>query len=579
MAHVSSLKSSVAPECIGDVYNPVQLVRLSTDVADDGSCWKDQLMHAVARGILNPSTPVSAAAVAKLQQKASPCSYPVSNNVPASVPLALSRAEVVAAAGGTSRQMLKSLPTELLYDTVGLQLFEQVTSIPEYYLTAAEADILATHGPDIVKSCGITDGSMLLELGAGSMRKTRLLLEAVVAAGLQGISFCALDLCPKSLAGALQSLQGVFKGRIGLVGLVGTYEQGLEYIQQQQGGAGLCDSPNANSLLLHDLSMADLRITEGSNDLDNQADDLCCCNNGDCIQPPSAPAAEATETHHLLAPAGPGMGDSNDEQWCNNAAGKPAASGMRGLGQHKVILWLGSSMGNFTREGCAEFLNRIKELALQPGDKLLVGIDRRNPAPQVQLAYCDPQGVNRAFILNGLQHAKRILDEQLLLDGAENPSDDTLLASVAAHGSCVGGCCSGRSFSIAPEHFEHFPVYNEELGRNEVYVKALQDTVINVPAWAAACVTAANGEPDKFQANRLTQSDSRTDKKSLGGVGGDSCVVPVPIAAGELLHVAYSHKYSNDEVIALADAAGLQWAQAWTDNKQQYNLHMFSLKP
>eukprot|EP00775_Hariotina_reticulata_P011388 gene11388-11536_t len=534
----------------------------------------------MARGLVIPSTPISNAAVLRLQQQASACGQAVSKSGDDSISaapgsFALSRAGFAETANG--RLMLKSLPTELLYDTVGLQLFDHITHIPEYYLTAAEADILAAHGLDIVKSCGISDGSMLLELGAGSMRKTRLLLEAVVAAGHQGVSFCALDLCPRSLAGALQSLQGVFKGRIGLVGLVGAYEQGLEYIQQQQNGADMSNR-NPNSLLLHDLSMADIRITE-EDDLDNQADDLCC--SGECTEAPShhaiAPAAAAGRDTHRLAPAGPGI-DDNSNQWCNDDADKaaPAAdpAGLSGPGQHKVILWLGSSLGNFTREGGAAFLKRIKELALQPGDKLLVGIDRRNQAAQVQLAYCDPQRVTRAFILNGLQHAKRILDEQILPEGVAEPSS-MLSAAAMTHSSCVSDGCNGR-FSIVPEHFEYFSVYNEELGRHEAYYQALQETVINIPASAVACAE-ANGAPDATQAKEATHLDDDHNGNGSCGPQGATGVVPVVIAAGELLHVEYSHKYSHEEVLALADAGGLQWVQAWTDSRQQYNLHMFSL--
>jgi hypothetical protein len=41
------------------------------------------------------------------------------------------------------------------------------------------------------------------------MRKTRLLLDAVLAAGRRDVTFCALDLCQQSLSDALQALQGM----------------------------------------------------------------------------------------------------------------------------------------------------------------------------------------------------------------------------------------------------------------------------------------------------------------------------------------------------------------------------------
>jgi uncharacterized SAM-dependent methyltransferase len=42
----------------------------------------------------------------------------------------------------------------------------QITYLPEYYLTEAEASILDRSGTDIVRSC-VQDGALLLELGAG----------------------------------------------------------------------------------------------------------------------------------------------------------------------------------------------------------------------------------------------------------------------------------------------------------------------------------------------------------------------------------------------------------------------------
>ena len=60
----------------------------------------------------------------------------------------------------------KSIPTYILYDTKGLQLFDQITYLEdEYYLTRAELDILDHHANDIADR--LQDGSVLFELGAG----------------------------------------------------------------------------------------------------------------------------------------------------------------------------------------------------------------------------------------------------------------------------------------------------------------------------------------------------------------------------------------------------------------------------
>jgi hypothetical protein len=59
----------------------------------------------------------------------------------------------------------KSIPTLVLYDNRGLQLFDQITYLPEYYLTNAEIDILKHKGDQVVAH--IPDGSAVIELGAG----------------------------------------------------------------------------------------------------------------------------------------------------------------------------------------------------------------------------------------------------------------------------------------------------------------------------------------------------------------------------------------------------------------------------
>ncbi|MBB6170743.1 L-histidine N-alpha-methyltransferase [Nocardiopsis mwathae] len=74
----------------------------------------------------------------------------------------------------------KSLPPKWFYDERGSVLFERITELPEYYPTRAERAILERHAPDIAAATG---ADTLVELGAGSGAKTRLLLDAFGAAG------------------------------------------------------------------------------------------------------------------------------------------------------------------------------------------------------------------------------------------------------------------------------------------------------------------------------------------------------------------------------------------------------------
>ena len=67
--------------------------------------------------------------------------------------------------GGESR-LLRSIPTLVLYDDRGLELFDQITYLDEYYLTNAEKQIFETWGDEIMGTC-VGDGGVLVELGVG----------------------------------------------------------------------------------------------------------------------------------------------------------------------------------------------------------------------------------------------------------------------------------------------------------------------------------------------------------------------------------------------------------------------------
>ncbi len=74
----------------------------------------------------------------------------------------------------------KWLPSWLFYDMAGSRLFDQITGIPEYYVTRTERAILDDHAAEIVSRAAGGNSLRLVELGAGSADKTRLLLSAAV---------------------------------------------------------------------------------------------------------------------------------------------------------------------------------------------------------------------------------------------------------------------------------------------------------------------------------------------------------------------------------------------------------------
>ena len=69
----------------------------------------------------------------------------------------------------------------------------------------------------------------------------------------------------------------------------------------------------------------------------------------------------------------------------------------------RIILFLGSSLGNFTAQECDRFFTQIVEV-LNPGDYFLLGIDLQKHLNILEPAYNDAQGVTAAFNLNMLSH-------------------------------------------------------------------------------------------------------------------------------------------------------------------------------
>ena len=105
----------------------------------------------------------------------------------------------------------KRLPPWLFYDAEGSRLFEDITGLPEYYLTRTERSIFADFAEEILEKAG--DGSRLriVELGAGSAEKTRLLLKAAVET--QGsLLYEPVDVSGSALQLAKQRIEGEIPG-------------------------------------------------------------------------------------------------------------------------------------------------------------------------------------------------------------------------------------------------------------------------------------------------------------------------------------------------------------------------------
>jgi dimethylhistidine N-methyltransferase len=209
---------------------------------------------------------------------------------------------------GLTKTGQKELPSKYLYDTLGSKLFDVIVELPEYGLTRADERLLRGYAHEIVRR--IPGDVILCELGSGSGRKTRWILEAL--SRRRHTSYFPIEISPAALAECQRELADI--DSVGIVGLEREYLDGLLEV-----------------------------------------------------------AARRRE------------------------------------GQRILVLFLGSTIGNFSHPADGDFLRDIRRI-LQPGDALLLGTDLDKPVPQLIDAYDDPLGVTAAFNLNLLARINRELE-------------------------------------------------------------------------------------------------------------------------------------------------------------------------
>ena len=204
------------------------------------------------------------------------------------------------------RRSPKSLPPWLFYDPRGSELFEEITRLPEYYLTRTERSILEQNADEICRLAG--SNLTVVELGAGTADKTRILLGRLLRRQLR-LRYVPVDVSRAALESAEQRLR-----------------------------------TELPQLDVHPL-VAD----------------------------------------YTLDPLDPG-----------DAPGR------------KLVLYLGSSIGNFEPAEANALLSRVRA-GLQPGDCLLLGADRVKSESVLLPAYADALGVTEAFNKNMLARVNREL--------------------------------------------------------------------------------------------------------------------------------------------------------------------------
>ncbi|KAG6860389.1 hypothetical protein C0995_011774 [Termitomyces sp. Mi166 len=281
----------------------------------------------------------------------------------------------------------KELPTMLLYDERGLRLYDDITTkAPEYYLFGAEEEILKSKADEIVQTmhhgqAPVSTDEVVLELGAGALRKTSHLLlslaRSVPAASSRApITYYALDLEEHEIERTLGEIStsdigGYLKGKVNIKGLCGTYDDGLKFVLE--GGLNMQNN-NANFTSFSRSSLDDVSpISSVATSVFNSGDSI----SGDSDSSPISTPDEAQLPLH--------------------------------------ILFLGSSLGNFSRDEAVKFLGSFP-LRAGSGDTLLIGMDHDNDKAVIEEAYNDPQGHTNAFIMNGLRVAGRTLGDEAMFN-------------------------------------------------------------------------------------------------------------------------------------------------------------------
>ncbi|MFI9779590.1 L-histidine N(alpha)-methyltransferase [Streptomyces sp. NPDC051956] len=141
--------------------------------------------------------------------------YQLTRTLPEDATGAALRADVLSGLTGTP----KTLPPKWFYDARGSELFDEITTLPEYYPTRAEREILLARSQEIADATG---ARTLVELGSGSSDKTRHLLDDLPVLE----TYVPVDVSESALRGAAEALGGERPG-LTIHGLIADFTLGL----------------------------------------------------------------------------------------------------------------------------------------------------------------------------------------------------------------------------------------------------------------------------------------------------------------------------------------------------------------
>ena len=120
---------------------------------------------------------------------------------------------------------LRQLPPKYFYDARGSELFDRITTLPEYYPTRCEREILNRRAPEIVRRSRAAE---LVELGSGSASKTRALLYAMAGEGTLR-RYVPIDVSQVTVESCAAELSRLYPG-LEVHGVVGDFDRDLDRV-------------------------------------------------------------------------------------------------------------------------------------------------------------------------------------------------------------------------------------------------------------------------------------------------------------------------------------------------------------
>src|SRR6202140_3211291 len=124
----------------------------------------------------------------------------------------------------------KELPPKHFYDARGAELFDRICELPEYYPTRAERAILNDSADELARLTGAVE---LVELGSGTAAKTRVLLDALEAAGTLR-RYIPLDVTESMVRDCAEELTSEYPG-LKVHGVIGDFERHLDRVPPATG--------------------------------------------------------------------------------------------------------------------------------------------------------------------------------------------------------------------------------------------------------------------------------------------------------------------------------------------------------